>query len=164
MKEKKNLFVEYISYSNLSDLPQKEQELMHKAVELSADAYAPYSEFNVGASILLKNGKIVAGSNQENAAYPSGLCAERVAMFAASANYRDEEMETLAIYAASETTAQKQISPCGSCRQVMVEYEVKQNKNIKVLLMNAGREVWEFESCRDLLPLAFDATALKKQD
>ena len=164
MKENKSISIQYSSYAHMDQLPEKEQMLLKKAIELSNDAYAPYSDFNVGASILLKNGNIVAGSNQENAAYPSGLCAERVALFAASANHRDEEMLTLAIYAASETTAQKQISPCGSCRQVMVEYEVKQNKNIKVLLMNSSKEVWEFNSCRDLLPLAFDFTALKKQD
>tara|TARA_B110000046_G_scaffold173759_1_gene196700 strand:- start:47080 stop:47571 length:492 start_codon:yes stop_codon:yes gene_type:complete len=163
MKENQNISIQYLSYSHFSELEAEDQELLIKAIELSVDAYAPYSEFSVGAAVLLKSGKIVAGSNQENAAYPSSLCAERVAMFAASANYRDEEMHTIAIYAASETTAQKQISPCGSCRQVMVEYEVKQNKNIKVLLMNSSKEVWEFNSCNDLLPLAFDFTALKKQ-
>tara|TARA_B110000503_G_scaffold136309_1_gene218411 strand:- start:2043 stop:2534 length:492 start_codon:yes stop_codon:yes gene_type:complete len=163
MKENQNIFIQYTSYSHFNELEDVDRELLTKAIELSSDAYAPYSEFNVGAALLLQNGKIVAGSNQENAAYPSGLCAERVAMFAASANFRDEEMQTLAIYTASETTAQKQISPCGSCRQVMVEYEVKQKKNIRVLLMNSSKEVWEFNSCHDLLPLAFDFTALKKQ-
>ena len=163
MKENQNISIQYTSYSHYSELDKAEQELLEKAVELSADAYAPYSEFNVGAAVLLKNGKIVAGSNQENAAYPSGLCAERVALFSASANHRNEVMQTIAIYAASETTAQKQISPCGSCSQVMVEYEVKQYSNLKVLLMNSSKEVWEFNSCKDLLQLAFDATALKKQ-
>jgi len=77
MKENQNISIQYTSYSHYSELDKAEQELLEKAVELSADAYAPYSEFNVGAAVLLKNGKIVAGSNQENAAYPSGLCAER---------------------------------------------------------------------------------------
>jgi len=163
MKENQTISVSYFSYGNISELSDADQLLLNKAIELSNDAYAPYSEFNVGAAVLLKSGEIVGGSNQENAAYPSGLCAERVAMFAASANFRDVEMETIAIYAASETTAQKQISPCGSCRQVMVEYEVKQTKNVRVLLMNFSKEVWEFNSCKDLLPLAFDFTALKKQ-
>lgn len=163
MKENQTISVSYFSYGNISELSDTDQLLLNKAIELSNDAYAPYSEFNVGAAVLLKSGEVVAGSNQENAAYPSGLCAERVAMFAASANFRDVEMETIAIYAASETTAQKQISPCGSCRQVMVEYEVKQTKNVRVLLMNSSKEVWEFNSCKDLLPLAFDFTALKKQ-
>ncbi len=163
MKENQNISIQYSSYSHISDLDDEDINLLKNAVEISNDAYAPYSEFHVGASVLLKSGEIVSGSNQENAAYPSGLCAERVAMFATSANHRDKEMQTIAIYAASETTAKKQISPCGSCRQVLVEYEVKQNKNIKVLLMNSSKEVWEFNSCRDLLPLAFDFTALKKQ-
>jgi cytidine deaminase len=163
MKENQNITIQYTSYSNYSELDVADREVLDKAVELSANAYAPYSDFNVGAAVLLKNGEIVGGSNQENAAYPSGLCAERVALFSASANYRDEIMQTIAIYAASETTAQKQISPCGSCRQVMVEYEVKQYSNLRVLLMNSSKEVWEFNSCKDLLPLAFDSTALKKQ-
>lgn len=163
MKENQKISIQYMSYSHMNELNNAEQLLLNEAINFSKDAYAPYSDFNVGASVLLKSGKIVSGSNQENAAYPSGLCAERVAMFSASANFRDEEMQTIAIYAASETTAQKQISPCGSCRQVMVEYEVKQNENIKVLLMNSSKEVWAFNSCRDLLPLAFDFTALKKQ-
>lgn len=162
MKEHHKISIQYQSYSSKEELSEKDQLLLEKAVSLAQDAYAPYSEFNVGAAIQLKNGKIVAGSNQENAAYPSGLCAERVAMFAASANFRDVEMESIAIYAGSATTAQKQISPCGSCRQVMSEYEIKQRKKIRVLLMNAGGEVWEFLSCGDLLPLAFDFTALKK--
>ncbi|MFB1021776.1 MAG: cytidine deaminase [Vicingaceae bacterium] len=163
MKENQTISVSYLSYGNISELSDADQLLLSKAIELSNDAYAPYSEFHVGAAVLLKSGEVVAGSNQENAAYPSGLCAERVAMFAASANFRDVDMETIAIYAASETTAQKQISPCGSCRQVMVEYEVKQANNVRVLLMNSSKEVWEFNSCKDLLPLAFDFTALKKQ-
>ena len=159
--QKQEISIKYTQYANKSELSKADQELLNSSVKVAKDAYAPYSNFNVGAALLLKNGKIVIGSNQENAAYPSGLCAERVTMFAASANYRDEEMVTIAIYAASKTTAQKQISPCGSCRQVMVEYEVKQNKNIRVLLMNSSDEVWEFESCKDFLPLAFDFNALK---
>lgn len=163
MKKNYTISIQYQSYSSKEELPVRDQNLLNKAVELAENAYAPYSEFNVGAAVQLKNGEIVAGSNQENAAYPSGLCAERVAMFAASANFRDIEMESIAIYAGSDTTAQKQISPCGSCRQVMSEYEVKQRKKIRVLLMNAGGEIWEFYSCGDLLPLAFDFTALKKK-
>jgi cytidine deaminase len=162
MRENHTISIRYQSYESIEELPDKDQVLLKKAIKLSKDAYAPYSDFNVGAAVQLKNGRVVAGSNQENAAYPSGLCAERVAMFAASANFRDVEMESIAIYAGSETTAQKQISPCGSCRQVMSEYEVKQRVKIRVLLMNAGGEIWEFFSCGDLLPLAFDFTALKK--
>ncbi|MBL4707233.1 MAG: cytidine deaminase [Flavobacteriales bacterium] len=163
MKKNHTISIQYHSYLSKEELSKKDQLLLNKAVQLSQDAYAPYSAFNVGAAVQLKNGEVVGGSNQENAAYPSGLCAERVTMFAASANFRDVEMECIAIYAGSDTTAQKQISPCGSCRQVMSEYEVKQRKEIRVLLMNAGGEVWEFLSCGDLLPLAFDFTALKKK-
>lgn len=158
---KEEIKINYTEYSSKAELNSADQQLLNAAVEVAKDAYAPYSNFHVGAALRLKNGETVIGSNQENAAYPSGLCAERVTMFSASANYRDVEMETIAIYASSKTTAQKQISPCGACRQVMVEYEVKQRKKIRVLLMNSSEEVWEFESCNDFLPLAFDYTALK---
>lgn len=163
MKEEHVITVKYRSYDSKSELSEEDQLLLSKAVEYSANAYAPYSEFQVGAAVQLADGKIVAGSNQENAAYPSGLCAERVALFAASANYRDVEMKSIAVYTASETTIGQQISPCGSCRQVMSEYEVKQRANLRVLLMNSGGQIWEFSSCNDLLPLAFDYTALKKK-
>lgn len=158
---KEEINISYSQYNHISELSQQDQNLLNTAVEFAKDAYAPYSQFHVGSAIFLENGKIVAGSNQENAAYPSGLCAERVTLFSASAMYKDIKMLTLVIYAASESTAQKQISPCGACRQVMVEYEVKQNKPIRVLLMNSSSEVWEFKSCKDFLPLAFDNSALK---
>ena len=162
MKKNQRIVTEYNFYSTSEDLPKSDQELLQKAVNTASDAYAPYSKFEVGAALLLSNQEIVIGSNQENAAYPSGLCAERVAMFSASANFKGIEMKAIAVYTASESTVQKQISPCGSCRQVMSEYEVKQSSPIRVLLMNASKEVWEFKACNDLLPLAFDFMALKK--
>lgn len=164
MERKQNISIEYITHSSWETLETGDRKLLQEAINYSKDAYAPYSKFKVGAAVLLQSGKMVAGSNQENAAYPSGLCAERVALFSASANNRGEEMKTIAVYTASESTAQKKISPCGSCRQVMSEYEVKQQKEIRVLLMNYSGEVWEFSSCADLLPLAFDFTALKKTE
>lgn len=162
MKKNHRIITEYNFYDSVNDLPNLDQGLLQKAENSANDAYAPYSKFKVGSALLLANQNVVIGSNQENAAYPSGLCAERVAMFSASANNPNARMDTLAVYTASESTIQKQISPCGSCRQVMCEYEVKQNTPIRVLLMNASKQVWEFEACKDLLPLAFDYTALKK--
>ena len=164
MKEKQSISIEYIIHTSSDELNSEDKEILREAVLAAKGAYAPYSEFKVGAAVRLKSGKVVIGSNQENAAYPSGLCAERVAIFSASANFKDEEMETIAIHSASESTAQKQISPCGSCRQVMTEYEVKQQNKIRVLLMNYSGEVWEFSSCLDLLPLAFDSSSLKKKE
>jgi cytidine deaminase len=106
------------------------QSLMNQAIEISKNAYAPYSKFRVGAAILLDNGKIVLGSNQENAAYPSGLCAERVAIFQAGAIYPDAKIVKLAITAASDTNPTlSPIPPCGACRQSIAEYEFKQNSN-----------------------------------
>jgi len=159
--EKKSIQIAYKIFSNLSELSDLDQILLNHAVSAAKDAYAPYSNFPVGAVVRLYNGELVIGSNQENAAYPSGLCAERVAMFSASANHKDVTMKTLVIYTSSQATLKKQISPCGSCRQVMVEYEVKQKAPIRVLLMNASEEIWEFNSCKDFLPLAFDNSALK---
>lgn len=162
MKEKRSIAIDYNFYSSVQELEEKDRTLLDAAVKVSKNAYAPYSAFKVGAALQLENEGIILGSNQENAAYPSGLCAERVALFAASANHPGVTMEVIAIYTDSITTLSKQISPCGSCRQVMSEYEVKQSEKVRVLLMNAGMQVWEFSSCADLLPLAFDFNALKK--
>jgi len=162
MKQERSISIQFAQFDAIEELPKEEQELLTKAVETSKTAYAPYSKFNVGAAVRLENGLIVTGSNQENAAYPSGLCAERVAMFAASANQPNKTMTTLAVYAKGITISEEQISPCGSCRQVMNEYEVKQNHEIKVLLMNSKGMIWVFQSTLDLLPFAFTSKALKK--
>ena len=161
--EEKIISIKYQVHSSIEELAQEDKKLLQRAVAFSKEAYAPYSKFKVGAAVLLANGEIVAGSNQENAAYPSGLCAERVTLFSASANHSNVEMQSIAIYTDSITTASMQISPCGSCRQVMSEYEIKQGKDLRVLLMNSGGMIWIFDSCRDLLPLAFDSKALKKK-
>ena len=163
MKENKSIQINYNKYSLSREMNEADQALIQKAIEFSKTAYAPYSKFKVGSAVLLENGNMIAGSNQENAAYPSGLCAERVTLFSASANFPNLKMLAIAIYTDSETTAKKQISPCGSCRQVMSEYEVKQGDNLRVLLVNSSKEVWEFNSSSDLLPLAFDYNALKKE-
>ena len=162
MKEKA-VTIKYKDFESWTELNPADQKLMQKAVEAAEDAYAPYSNFRVGAAVQLENEMIEIGSNQENAAYPSGLCAERVTLFSASAKNPTVLMKTLAIYAADAQDAESQISPCGSCRQVMQEYEAKQNKAIRVLVMNKAKRVFEFESCEDLLPLAFQISFPKKQ-
>src|SRR5436190_18229438 len=112
----------------INELPTEVQSLMEQAVGVRKNAYAPYSKFRVGAAILLDNGKIVVGSNQENAAYPSGLCAERVAIFQAGAIYPDAKIEKLALTAASDVNVTSTpIPPCGACRQSIAEYELKQD-------------------------------------
>lgn len=162
MKEKERYSFEYSVYTSLNELSATDQKLLYAAVEVSKSAYAPYSNFHVGAAVALDNGEMVLGSNQENGAYPSGLCAERVALFAASANFPNMEMNTIAIYAAQSEESDDQISPCGACRQVMSEYEQKQSKPLRVLLMNGNGKIWEIDSCDFFLPFAFKFNPSKK--
>ena len=118
----------------LAELPEEESRLMEAAVKATGQSYAPYSKFHVGAAALLEDGTIVTGSNQENAAYPSGLCAERVALFHAGHQYPDMPVVALAIAAATNGRQVESISPCGACRQVLLEAEQRYGKPMKVLL------------------------------
>lgn len=148
-------------YSGINDLPSEIQSLMLQAIEIRKNAYAPYSKFRVGAAILLDNGKVVLGSNQENAAYPSGLCAERVAIFQAGAIYPTAKIVKLAITAASDTNpTTSPIPPCGACRQSIAEYEFKQDAPIAIYFMGESGEVYQSHSIGNLLPLSFDKTSL----
>lgn len=148
-------------FDGVADLPTEIQSLMHHAIETRKNAYAPYSKFRVGAAILLDNGKIVLGSNQENAAYPSGLCAERVAIFQSGAIYPNAKIVRLAITAASDTNPTlSPIPPCGACRQSIAEYEFKQDTPIEIYFMGESGEVYKSNSIENLLPLSFDKTSL----
>lgn len=148
-------------FNGITDLPSDIQSLMNQAIETRKNAYAPYSRFRVGAAILLDNGKIVLGSNQENAAYPSGLCAERVAIFQAGAIYPHAKIVKLAITAASDTNPTlSPIPPCGACRQSIAEYEFKQDTPIEIYFMGKSGEVYKSDSINNLLPLSFDKTSL----
>ncbi|MAY82861.1 MAG: cytidine deaminase [Flavobacteriales bacterium] len=151
MSKVKSIQISYIEYDSTKELKSIHKTLLANAKEMAEQAYAPYSNFPVGAAVLLDNGKEVGGSNQENRAFPSGLCAERVALFSAGANFPKQKILAIAIYANTE----EQISPCGSCRQVMLEYEEKQGKDIEVLLMNSKGEVRYFDKSSHLLPLGF---------
>ena len=134
-------------FNGIPDLPLEIQSLMNQAIETRKNAYAPYSRFRVGAAILLDNGKIVLGSNQENAAYPSGLCAERVAIFQAGAIYPNAKIVKLAITAASDTNPTlSPIPPCGACRQSIAEYEFKQETPIEIYFMGESGEVYKSNS------------------
>ena len=120
-------------YDDINELPNAIQELMAKAIEARDNAYAPYSKFNVGAAIRLENGEIVSGNNQENASYPSGLCAERTAIYSAHANFPDVTMLEIALTASSKNQiTDKPIPPCGACRQAIAEYETKQSSPIEI--------------------------------
>jgi len=148
-------------FNGIHELPSEIQTLMNQAIETRKNAYAPYSKFRVGAAILLDNGKIVLGSNQENAAYPSGLCAERVAIFQAGAIYPNAKIVKLAITAASDTNPTlSPIPPCGACRQSIAEYEFKQDTPIEIYFMGESGEVYRSNSINNLLPLSFDKTSL----
>jgi cytidine deaminase len=148
-------------FNGINELPEEIQSLMNQAIETRKNAYAPYSKFRVGAAILLDNGKIVLGSNQENAAYPSGLCAERVAIFQAGAIYPNAKIVKLAITAASDTNPTlSPIPPCGACRQSIAEYEFKQDTPIEIYFMGESGEVYKSNSLNNLLPLSFDKTSL----
>ena len=148
-------------YSNISALPNDVNNLMQQAIETRKKAYAPYSKFRVGAAILLNNGQIIEGSNQENAAYPSGLCAERVAIFYAGAKYPDAKIVKMAISATSDNFVSKTpIPPCGSCRQSISEYEQKQQASIEIYFMGEEGEVYKSNSIGDLLPFSFTGAFL----
>ena len=144
-------------FESIEELPNDIQDLMTQAVEVRKNAYAPYSKFRVGVAIFLDNGKIVIGSNQENAAYPSGLCAERVAIFYAGAVYPEAKILKMAITAASDTNqTTAPIPPCGSCRQSIAEYEIKQENPIEIYFMGEIGEIYQSSSLKNLLPLMFD--------
>lgn len=137
------------------ELPPAEQALVQKAIDATNNSYARYSNFHVGAACLLENGNVVIGANQENAAFPSGLCAERTAIFAAQANHPDQPITTLAIAARNVNELLKSpISPCGACRQVVLEIEDRYQRPVRILLY--GTEgIYVFESIKDLLPFSF---------
>ena len=142
------------------ELRSKDADLVSRALEAAKHAYAPYSHFSVGAAALLKSGIVVTGSNQENAAYPSGLCAERTALFYAGAAHPDDPVELFAIAAYdADGTQTESISPCGGCRQVMVEVATRFGGGFPVLLAGKNR-VTKVSDCRALLPLQFDESSL----
>jgi cytidine deaminase len=150
-----------IVYDNLSELSAEDEILMNNAVKARGNAYAPYSKFHVGAALLLENGEIVLGNNQENAAYPSGMCAERVAIWQAGSLFPGVKIEKLAISASSTISkVNKPIGPCGACRQTLSEYEINQKKPFPVLFMGEVGEIVKTESLLSLLPFSFDSSYL----
>jgi cytidine deaminase len=150
-------------FDSVEALPQKEKELVQAALDATKSSYAPYSKFHVGAAVRLKNGKCISGSNQENVAYPSGLCAERVAIFSATTQYPGIPVEAIAITAVSgEFEVNFPVTPCGACRQVLSEYESIYGQNIKMILTGHSGKVLVVEKVEDLLPLSFKADKLKK--
>jgi cytidine deaminase len=148
-------------YSDIDFLEEADKALLQKAIESREQAYAPYSRFKVGAAVLLHDGTIVRGNNQENAVYPTGLCAERVAIFSAHANHPNQIIKAVAISCRNENRHTGQpLTSCGSCRQALLEYELLQHQPIRVLFYGESGEVWEVPSTTALLPWFFDGSAL----
>lgn len=143
------------------ELSTEDQALIKAAKETTYKSYSPYSKFAVGAAALLSNGIVVTGSNQENAAYPSGLCAERTALFYANSQYPNETVKTLAVAARTEAGfIPMPIPPCGACRQVMLETEKRGSQPMRILLYG-NEAVYEIGNVGDLLPLSFDESSMK---
>lgn len=152
---------EFSVFEDADQLSESLRELLKKAHQAIVDSYSPYSNFKVGAAVLLDSGEIILGSNQENAAYSVCLCAERVALASVSSNYPDASVLAIAVTAKSQRiTLDKPISPCGTCRQYICEVESKNQQTIQVIMQGETGPIYYVESARDLLPLSFDASFL----
>jgi cytidine deaminase len=150
-------------YASPDDLPGSDRDLLRAASDASQRSYSPYSEFRVGAAVRLRSGLLVTGNNQENAAYPSGLCAERVALFAAQSQYPDQAVDAIAIFASTGSFDLKEpVTPCGSCRQVIAEYEYRHRQPSRIIMGNGQGKVQVANGIENLLPLVFYLEELKK--
>lgn len=157
------LSVVYNEFTGEASLDDKDRELLHEAWKICDSAYAPYSNFHVGASLRLANGLIFNGNNQENAAYPSGICAERVAVFSASALHPGVPIKSIAVVAKTEVfNLITPVTPCGACRQVLAEYETLSGQPIRIILQGNSDKIWVLEGIANLLPLMFHGGELKK--
>ena len=153
----KEIKIAYMEYESLDQLDAEDKALAQAAIEATALSYAPYSGFNVGAAVMFEDGEMIKGSNQENAAYPSGICAERTALFYASSSRPDVAITALAIAAGQKgVLCGTPATPCGACRQVMAQYQLKSGRPMRILLVGSEK-IWRFEKVDDLLPLIFDS-------
>ncbi|MBQ7273730.1 MAG: cytidine deaminase [Bacteroidales bacterium] len=157
----KKYIINYEEFSSASQMTPEDQEMVAAALDAQKGSYSPYSHFQVGASLKLENGLVLKGANQENAAYPSGLCAERTVMFYAGANYPDIPFETLAIAGSDHgVLCESPASPCGACRQVMAEYQKKHKKPFNIILVGSKR-IRKFHCVDDVLPFIFDSLTVE---
>ena len=153
----KEIRIVYNEYESLDQLELRDRELAQAAIEATKGSYAPYSNFNVGAAVRLDNGQIVKGSNQENAAYPSGICAERTVLFYAGASRPEKAVSCIAIAASQEgNLCNSPVTPCGACRQVMAQTQLRGGIPMNIILVGANK-IWRFEKIEDLLPFTFDS-------
>ena len=155
--EQKEIHISYSQFGSVEEMNAEDRELVCASIDAMGGAYAPYSHFHVGAAVRLSNGQIVRGANQENAAFPSGLCAERTAMFAASSKYPDKDMLSIAIAGGVHgRLGSTPASPCGACRQVMAQYQTKSGKPMSIIMVADGK-ILKFEKVDDLLPMIFNS-------
>ena len=159
MSEEREHRLSYSIYEEVRALDPEEQGLWQKAKEALHNSYSPYSDFAVGAALLLEDGSIVTGANQENAAFPSSICAERVAVWKAATNDPSKKLRTLALTAARTPYP---VSPCGSCRQVLSEFEERSGNPLRLLFPAGNGKVIAVDRVRDLLPFPFDTASLRK--
>ena len=153
----KEINIRYEEYASPAEMSAEDRELVEAAIDAMKGSYAPYSHFHVGAAVRMSNGKIVQGANQENAAYPSGICAERTAMFSAGAAWPDKAMTSIAIAAGVYgILTEEPATPCGACRQVMAQYQTRANAPMSVI-MTGARRIWKFPDVDSILPLIFDS-------
>lgn len=157
VKMKKKLVIEYSEYERVEELEEKDKELILEAMEASKSSYAPYSNFHVGAAVRLGNGTVVRGSNQENMAYPSGLCAERTALFSAMVQYPGETVEAMAVVGCDSEGKYTEASPCGACRQVMSEIERRSGREMTIYCYLGGGRIRCIKGVKSLLPFGFEA-------
>ena len=153
----KEIKIAFREYDSLEHLDPQDKAVAEASIEAISGSYAPYSGFNVGAAVMMEDGEIIKGANQENAAYPSGLCAERTALFYAGASRPDKAVIALGIAAGQKgKLCEMPATPCGACRQVMAQYQLKGGRAMKVIL-TGEKKIWVFDRVDDLLPLIFDS-------
>ena len=153
----KEIKISYEEFASPAELNAEDRELVEAAIDAMKGSYAPYSHFNVGAAVRMSNGAIVRGANQENAAFPSGLCAERTAMFAAGAAWPDKAMKSIAVAGGVYgRLTDAPATPCGACRQVMAQYQTKAGAPMSVIMVGAKR-IWKVPDVNSILPLIFDS-------
>ena len=153
--ERHFLEISYTEYTSKDEMPERDAALLSRAEEAVTGSYAPYSDFHVGAAVLMSSGEVFCGANQENAAFPSGLCAERTALYYAAANRPEIPIEAIAVTAEYRgSVPEGTVTPCGACRQAMAQYETRFSHPIKVIL--GGTRIRVFDSVSDLLPFVFD--------
>ena len=168
VKKRKIQKEKFTKFKSVSELPEDEKRLFETAFDKMKDAYAPYSNFHVGAALLLEDGTIVGGSNQENASYGLSMCAERVALFSSGANYPDKAVKKLVVVTKNYNSQKAEhnhenriLAPCGACRQVIMEYENRFGQDIEIILMDAKGKVYKFDTVKQLLPFAFGGYFLR---